>query len=198
MRRTTATSAPLTALLLVVVLSGCSVAIVDPTQPSPASATASSPSEAGSPSDDAPSPDTSPGTSPGTSPDTSPGTSPGPEQSSGSRPSADSGLSAAGQAERARLSDAATTTMPCPTDPLTSDGAVIRVEGPCADLVIELDAGVVIADDVGTVTLSGSGTVVYVREVDAITVTGSASSIFWEGVTPTVDDRGSANTLKKG
>ncbi|AXL12798.1 DUF3060 domain-containing protein [Microbacterium foliorum] len=190
MRRTTATSAPLTALLFVVVLSGCSVAIVDPTQPSPASATASSPSEAGSPSDDAPSPDTSP--------DTSPGTSPGPEQSSGSRPSADSGLSAAGQAERARLSDAATTTMPCPTDPLTSDGAVIRVEGPCADLVIELDAGVVIADDVGTVTLSGSGTVVYVREVDAITVTGSASSIFWEGVTPTVDDRGSANTLKKG
>lgn len=190
MRRTTATSAPLTALLIVVVLSGCSVAVVDPTQPSPASATASSPSEAGSPSDDAPSPDTSP--------DTSPGTSPGPEQSSGSRPSADSGLSAAGQAERARLSDAATTTMPCPTDPLTSDGAVIRVEGPCADLVIELDAGVVIADEVGTVTLSGSGTVVYVREVDAITVTGSASSIFWEGVTPTVDDRGSANTLKKG
>lgn len=190
MRRTTATSAPLTALLFVVVLSGCSVAIVDPTQPSPASATASSPSEAGSPSDDAPSPDTSP--------DTSPGTSPGPEQSPGSRPSADSGLSAAGQAERARLSDAATTTMPCPTDPLTSDGAVIRVEGPCADLVIELDAGVVIADDVGTVTLSGSGTVVYVREVDAITVTGSASSIFWEDVTPTVDDRGSANTLKKG
>jgi len=186
MRRTTATSAPLTALLFVVVLSGCSVAVVDPTQPSPASATASSPSEAGSPSDDAP------------SPDTSPGTSPGPEQSPGSRPSADSGLSAAGQAERARLSDAATTTMPCPTDPLTSDGAVIRVEGPCADLVIELDAGVVIADDVGTVTLSGSGTVVYVREVDAITVTGSASSILWEGVSPTVDDRGSANTLKKG
>ncbi|KAA0959553.1 DUF3060 domain-containing protein [Microbacterium sp. ANT_H45B] len=186
MRRTTATSAPLTALLLVVVLSGCSVDIVDPTQPSASSATASSPSEAGSPSDDAP------------SPDSSPDPSPDPEPSAGSRRSADAGLSAAGQAERARLSDAATTTMPCPTDPLTSDGAVIRVEGPCADLVIEIDAGVVIADDVGAVMLSGSGTVVYVREVDAITVTGSASSIFWEGATPTVDDRGSANTLKKG
>lgn len=178
MRRTTATSAPLTALLLAVVLSGCSVAIVDPTQPSTASSPASSPtpSEAGSPSDGE--------------------TSPGPEESAS--PPTDSGLSAQGQAERARWIDEATTTTPCPTGPLTADGAVVRVEGPCADLVIEIDAGVVIADDVGTLTLSGSGTVVYVRDVDAITVTGSASAIYWEGATPAVDDRGSANTLKKG
>ena len=56
---------------------------------------------------------------------------------------------------------AATTTMTCPPGPLDEDGAIIRVEGPCAELVIDIDAGVVIVDDVDELLLRGSGTVVY-------------------------------------
>ncbi|MGJ0389558.1 DUF3060 domain-containing protein [Microbacterium sp. CGR1] len=176
MRRTKATPALLAALLLVTALSGCSVSIVDPTRPTPV---ASTPPERSAPDQ------------PETSPDTT-----GEEPSS--EPTSESELSADGQAERSRLIAAATTTMPCPSAPLTEDGAVIRIEGACPELVVEIDAGVVIADDVGTLSLSGSGTVIYVQNVGAVTVTGSASSIFWEGDTPTVQDRGSANTLRRG
>ncbi|KQQ62758.1 hypothetical protein ASF63_18595 [Microbacterium sp. Leaf320] len=167
----TATSALVAALVLAPTMSGCSVSIVDPTESSTPASTTPERSE--------------PSAQPGSAPPSS-------------EPTSDSTLSAEGQVERARLIDAATTTMPCPSGPLTEDGAIIRVEGPCDQLIIEMDAGVVIADDVGALTLSGSGTVVYVGEVAAITVTGSASSIFWDGATPTVQDAGSANTLRRG
>ena len=157
-------------------MSGCSVSIVDPTQPTP---TASTPLVRSAPDQPEPSPDTA-------------------REEPSSDPTPDSDLSADGQAERARLIDAATTTMPCPSAPLTEDGAVIRIEGPCPELDVEIDAGVVIADDVGTLSLSGSGTVIYVQTVGAVAVTGSASSIFWEGETPSVEDSGSANILRRG
>ncbi|MBO9627456.1 MAG: DUF3060 domain-containing protein [Microbacterium sp.] len=111
---------------------------------------------------------------------------------------APAGFTADAQERRDILVEAATTTMPCPDGPLTTDGAVVRVEGPCPDLVIEIDAGAVIADDVDTLTLSGSGTTVYVDRVKSLTVTGSASSVFWAGETPTVTDRGAANVLRRG
>ncbi|MFE7196656.1 DUF3060 domain-containing protein [Microbacterium oxydans] len=107
-------------------------------------------------------------------------------------------LSAANAADRERLVAEATTTMPCPTETMNQDGAVIRVEGSCADLVIDIDAGVVIADNVTNLTLSGSGTVIYAETIGSLTVTGSASVVYWTGETPTVDDRGTANTLVHG
>lgn len=107
-------------------------------------------------------------------------------------------LSATNAADRERLVAEATTTMPCPSDAMNQDGAVIRVEGACTDLVIDIDAGVVIADDVTNLTLSGSGTVIYAETIGSLTVTGSASVVYWTGETPTVNDRGTANTLVHG
>lgn len=108
------------------------------------------------------------------------------------------GLSAEGQAIRDAKVAAATTTMPCPSEPLDQDGTIVRVEGDCAELVIEIDAGVVIADDVDQLTLKGSGTTVFVNSVKSITVTGSASDVYWAGDTPSVTDSGAANTIRKG
>lgn len=173
MRRTLLPALTVTALLLMGGLSGCSAAIVDG---------AASPSGPASEVDEpvaAPSP-------------TAPAQSDSPDDG------AASGLSPENAEERARFAAGATTTMPCPSGALDQDGAIIRVEGSCTDLVIEIDAGVVIADDVENLTLAGSGTVVYAETIGALTVTGSASVVHWTGATPTVDDRGSANTLTRG
>lgn len=151
-------------------LTGCTVGIVDPSEPSQKAPTQEQTSQAPDAEEEAPEAETP----------------------------ATSGLSADGQEERDRLIAAATTTMPCPDGPLTADGAIVRVEGACPELVIEIDAGVVIADDVDEFTLEGSGTIVYAENLGVVTVTGSASSIFWSGATPTVHDSGSSNTLRKG
>lgn len=108
------------------------------------------------------------------------------------------GLSAKNSAERERRIAEASLTLTCPSAPLEQDAAVIRVEGRCDELTIDLDAGVVIVDDVSVLTLSGSGTTVYAATIGHLTVTGSASEVLWSGATPTVDDRGSANTLGHG
>ncbi|MFT4258009.1 DUF3060 domain-containing protein [Microbacterium sp.] len=102
------------------------------------------------------------------------------------------------QAQREALLAAVDTTMLCPDGPLTADGDIVRVEGHCEQLVIEIDAGVVIADDVDALTLAGSGTTVFVENVLELTVTGDASSVFWSGSTPDVSDSGAANVLKRG
>lgn len=109
-----------------------------------------------------------------------------------------SALSLENAADRERMIGLATTTMTCPDGALTEDGAIVRVEGECGDLVIEIDAGVVIVDGVQNLTLAGSGTVVYAGTVANLLVTGSASTVYWTGETPTIDDRGSANTLRRG
>lgn len=176
MRSSRLISTALTALLLAAALTGCTAAIVDGADQSSETPTA----------EQTPTPDRSPAEKQEPS-----ATEEDAEPSSG-------GLSAQNAADRERLTGEATTVMPCPSGPLDQDGAVIRVEGPCADLVIDMDAGVVIADDVTTLTLSGSGTVVFVEGIDALTVTGSASIVYWTGSTPTVDDRGTANVLTRG
>lgn len=181
MRRTTLTAAA--ALLIAGALSGCSATIVD------GDASPSAPAET-PPAQTAPEPSSAP--SDAGSPSTESSTSPGEDDAETSQ------LSAENAEERERLTASATTTMPCPSGTLDQDGAIIRVEGPCADLVIAIDAGVVIADDVENLSLSGSGTIVYAETIGSLTVTGSASVVHWTGRTPTVDDRGSANTLTRG
>lgn len=173
-----AARATIAGVLLLGVLSGCSAAIVDRSD----DATAASPRPSATPAANAPSVEA-------------------PEKAntpSATSPSSAAGLSPENAADRERMLAQASTTMPCPSGPLDQDGAVIRVEGACAELVIDIDAGVVIADDVTKLTLSGSGTVVYAETIGDLTVTGSASMVLWTGGTPTVDDRGSANTLRHG
>lgn len=174
MRRSTATTVLLTAALLATTLSGCTVAIVDPGASDTSATPAPRPTHSSAEAERAePAPSSAP-------------------------PHAADGLSAEGRAERERLTAAASTTATCPTGAVTADGAIIRIEGACAELDVQADAAVVIADDVQSLTLSGSGTIVYVVNVDTVTVTGDASSIFWAGETPSVNDTGAANTLRRG
>ncbi|KNY05698.1 DUF3060 domain-containing protein [Microbacterium sp. GCS4] len=173
MRRSTATSVLLTAVLLATTLSGCTVSIVDP---------------GAADAQRTPTPES-------TSSFDVERTEPTPPASS----STDSDrLSDERQADRDRLTAAASTTTACPTGAVTADGVVIRIEGSCPQLDVQADAAVVIADDVESLALSGSGTVVYVVNVSSVTVTGDASSVFWAGSTPSVDDTGAGNTVRKG
>lgn len=172
-RLTPAAGVLLLMLVLAPALSGCSVSVI-------------APSSEGAPTKQTPSSSTSgdEGSDADEDEDAAPASSPPSGQSS--------------ESQREALLAAASTTMSCPDGPLTSDGDIVRIEGPCADLVIEIDAGAVIADDVDTLTLSGSGTTVFVENVKTLRVTGSASSVFWTGSTPDVTDDGAANILKQG
>ncbi|WP_435746416.1 hypothetical protein [Microbacterium sp. PMB16] len=113
-------------------------------------------------------------------------------------PTPPAGLDAEHAAHRERLLASATTTMPCPSGPLQQDGAIIRVEGACDEIRIDLDAGAVIVDDVSSLLLSGSGTVVYADTVGEVRVSGTANEIYWVGETPGVTDTGTANVLRRG
>ena len=107
-------------VIAALLLTGCTVRIIDPSADevrSPA------PQEAGPPPQD----------------ETTPRATSSPDEGTEAAPPA---LSAPNAAERERLIAAATITMTCPSGPLDHDGAVVRVEGSCASLVIDIDAGV--------------------------------------------------------
>jgi hypothetical protein len=174
-RRYTATMTPL--VVAATLLTGCTVSIVDP---------GAEDHRATVPQDADPAPQ-SESTPPATPPE---------DQADDEAPP--SGLSAPNAAERERLTAAATITMTCPRGPLDQDGAIIRIEGSCADLVIDIDAGAVIADDVDQLQLRGSGTVVFAGTIGTATVSGSANQVIWSGPTPVLEDSGSANSLGRG
>ncbi|WP_378148424.1 DUF3060 domain-containing protein [Cnuibacter sp. UC19_7] len=104
---------------------------------------------------------------------------------------------AGGAADRDRWIAAATSTQVCSPDltiGASATATVVRVEGSCGTLVIEADAGVVVADDVRTLLVEGTGATVSVLQVGAVTVTGDANVVRWSGSAPVVDDTGAANT----
>ncbi|MCK2037932.1 DUF3060 domain-containing protein [Microbacterium sp. SSW1-49] len=174
-RRHIAAMTPLA--VAVMLLTGCTVSIVDPAAGNDRSPRAQD-------GDPAPQSDATP--------------RPSAREQQGDDDAASSGLSAPNAAERERLTAAATITMTCPDGPLDQDGSIIRVEGACADLVIDIDAGAVIADDVDRLQLRGSGTVVFAGTIGTVTISGSANQIIWSGATPVLKDSGSANSLGRG
>lgn len=101
--------------------------------------------------------------------------------------------------ERADLIAAATTVLRCDGErTLDEQATVVRVEGECDVLVVAMDAGVVVADDVRELQVTGAGSVVYAGKVDVLTVSGTANSVTWTGATPDVRDTGVSNILRAG
>ncbi|WP_223628866.1 DUF3060 domain-containing protein [Microbacterium sp. EST19A] len=164
------------AIILAVLLSGCTVRIIDPAAESPGATSGSTDTE--TPAAETPAAERPPTKTP--------------------EATEHDGLDAEHAEHRQRLLDSVTTTMPCPTGPLQQDGSIIRIEGACAEVRIDLDAGAVIVDDVTTILLSGSGTVIYAGTLGEVRVSGSANEIYWTGETPQVTDTGTANVLRRG
>lgn len=181
MRASRPYAAAIAVMVGAVLLSGCTVRIIDPGGPdagSTASPSVRETSAAQTPEDDEPDQST-PAVQP---PETSPV----------------DGWDAEHAEHRQRLSDSVTTTMPCPTAPLQQDGTITRIEGDCDEVRIDLDAGAVIIDDAASLLLSGSGTVVYADTLGDVRVSGTANEIYWLGATPQVTDTGTANVLRRG
>ena len=177
MRASRSTAAATAVLITAVALSGCTLRIVDPASESPDPASNSQ------------------------GPESPPAETPEQETPEANQPSADpqpDGWDAEHAAHRERLLESASTTMPCPTGPLQQDGTIIRIEGDCDEIRIDLDAGAVIVDDVSSLLLSGSGTVVYAATIGEVRVSGTANEIYWLGETPQVTDTGTANVLRRG
>lgn len=99
-------------------------------------------------------------------------------------------------ADRASLISRAQQTIPCSAGlDVANDGAIIRVEGACEAITVSADAAVVVTDDVTTLTVSGSGTVVYTLALADLRISGDVNEVRWTGATPAVADEGTANTI---
>lgn len=90
--------------------------------------------------------------------------------------------------------------IPCDRGPvqLTESGPAIRLVGSCGQVTISGDATSVIADQVDSVTVSGSGVVLMTRGIGAVTFTADAfaSEVYWLGGQPSVNDSGAGNTAR--
>lgn len=77
-------------------------------------------------------------------------------------------------------------------------GQIIRVDGACAHLVLDLHGGFVVAGETTTVDLRGVGNLVFVDAVTTLNSPGDANELYWLGATPAVNDTGVGNVLTAG
>lgn len=170
-------------------LTGCTVEVIDqagtPQDSSSASqSSVSAPSEQAEPADDAPATEASENVT---------------RTEVSESASSDGGLSSEVQEARDAAAAVATTKLRCDGD-LTIDtvGAVVRVDGDCTSITVTADIAVVVADNVGTVRVSGTGNVVYALRVQTVEIAGDTNVVTWAGTTPTVTDTGVGNVATQG
>ena len=179
MRIRSISSLTLSAILLTIGLTGCTLSITDPDQPDSQSRGATdSSSEAERPS---------------------PSRSPSAELPVAT-PSAPTTVDTDGPGiSRDDVRAGATSTVRCDGElQLDQDGAVIVVDGPCDHLVVNLNAGAVIVGDVGTLEITGDGSLVYTGKLSTLRIDGEANAVYWTGAAPAVTDNGVTNIATAG
>lgn len=186
-------SSPLTVAAVLVgtlALSGCGVSLVN----DDSKAASQTPRSTGSGSDPVP---TTSGDSPSV-PDTSGPSDPAPSGSTDSTGGQSGEMTYASFAARlAKVNKE----IPCDRGPvdLTESGPAIRLVGQCGQVTISGDATSVIADEVDSLTVSGSGVVLMTKAIKNVTLTADAfaSEVYWTGGQPNVNDIGAGNTVRK-
>lgn len=177
MRFSARSSALIVSALLAVSLSGCTVDIVDPGTVTPNESPPHSDPQL--PSTPQPTTDRVP---------------------SADHPAlSDSGYSDPVQAAFDQTLGSITMTVPCNSPVVIDQTAVtVRVEGSCEQVTVHADAAVVILEDVGELTLTGSGTVIFARKLSELHVSGDINEVYWQGVAPKTTDNGSGNIITRG
>jgi len=102
---------------------------------------------------------------------------------------------------RASMLEVVTRTLTCDGELVfgqNDPGQIVKIDGPCEHIVVHMNAGVVVAEEVGSIDVSGAGNVIYLDSVDTINVAGDANAISWLGSTPTVTDTGAGNVVISG
>lgn len=193
--RTAARALPL-ALAGLLLLAGCGVEVTDgaapgPSSTVPAAGTATSgPAEPEAPNASTATPD--PATPDPATPD--PATS---DDSTG-RGEAPAVTDPDLTAERDDILSKVTTTVACDgTRVLDTDGAYVRVEGPCDLLTVQMDAAAVVADDVTELRVLGTGVTVFTDALTTLSVSGDINWVYWAGTTPDVTDVGTSNVVAR-
>lgn len=188
--RTAARALPF-ALAGLLLLAGCGVEVTDgaapgPTSTVPAAGTATSgPTEPDAPSASTATPD------PATS---DPATSDDPTGRGEAPAVTDPDLTA----ERDDILSKVTTTVACDgTRVLDTDGAYVRVEGPCDLLTVQMDTGAVVADEVTELRVLGTGVTVFTDALTTLSVSGDINWVYWAGTTPDVTDVGTSNVVAR-
>ncbi|GGF40738.1 hypothetical protein GCM10010922_15190 [Microbacterium sorbitolivorans] len=104
-------------------------------------------------------------------------------------------------AYRESMLDVVTRTLTCDGELVfgqNEPGQIVQIDGPCDHVVVHMDAGVVVAGEVGTIDVTGAGNVIYLDGAETINVGGDANSISWLGATPKVTDTGAGNVVISG
>jgi len=186
------------AALLAIGLTGCSVSVTDAEAPGDETATASPGSQ---PAGDDTAAESGSETEPADEPAAPEDEDPQPVASSDSSSGGGDSWSEEEADYRDDMLDAVTRTLTCDGEvTFTPDeaGTVAKIDGPCDRIVVDMFAGVVIAGEVGEIEVNGSGNVIYLDSVDAITAAGDANSVSWLGDTPKVSDSGAGNVIISG
>lgn len=158
------------AIALIMIMSGCSVSIVDGETP-----------------------DASEQQKPPASSSSEGGSSPSKE------PDADEPPSDADEITRDKLIDGATTVMRCDGELTILDDAVaVYVEGDCDRLILNSSGSQVVTDDVTTIEVIGDANLVLSGAIDTLLVNGKSNIVHWSGATPSVTDVGDSNVLTAG
>lgn len=188
--RTAARALPL-ALAGLLLLTGCAVEVTDGAAPGPtATVPAAGTATSGPAEPDVPNASTS--TADPTTPD--PATSDDPTGRGEAPAVTDPDLTA----ERDDILSKVTTTVACDgTRVLDTDGAYVRVEGPCDLLTVQMDTAAVVADDVTELRVLGTGVTVFTDALTTLSVSGDINWVYWAGTTPDVTDVGTSNVVAR-
>ncbi|KZE88654.1 DUF3060 domain-containing protein [Microbacterium sp. TNHR37B] len=78
---------------------------------------------------------------------------------------------------------------------VTADATVLQITDDCDTVTVEGAGVVVLARQVGTLTVGADASTVIVAGADAVEVTGVGNEVFWESGSPVVSDTGTMNVV---
>lgn len=81
---------------------------------------------------------------------------------------------------------------------ITQMAVKVRIEGRCEVLVLEMGGGTFLADDIGELRIAGMGNTVYADAIGRVIVDGGGNTVRWRGATPDIDVDGLGNSLQAG
>lgn len=98
---------------------------------------------------------------------------------------------------RQEYSEQVQRSLSCPGDAITisDSGAVIELVDDCASVTVSGAGTVVLAQVVGTLTVTATSAIVIVASADSVTTEGTANLVRWESGSPVVIDTGVNNTI---
>lgn len=95
----------------------------------------------------------------------------------------------------ARIAPIALKEISCTDAPVTlaEDAAVVRLLGSCGEVLVSGAGSTVLADDIETLRVDSDASVVVAKDLGALSLSGAGNSVHWVTGDPEIDDTGTIN-----